>query len=522
MSKRNSILTLVLLALPLSGALGQDNSNPQSESAAPQEANQQTGNAPVPAFGTSAEGPTIDNPPISGVDQPGLEPHAAPVSYLQPGLHFSESADSNLENTLGTSAVHSVTRALGSLELQRLWSHYDLALDYVGGVGYYSANGLGFRDIQQLDIDQKITWKRGQVGIRDSFSYLPEGAFGGAYGANFSSLAGALGGLPPGSGISIEGTLGQVPRIMNMSLVDVTEYLSPKSSFTASGGYGFVHYTGDTGVQGINFLGSQEYSANAGYNRIVGKHDQVALVYGYQKYDFSVSGTSFASHIVQLMWGHRISGRMDFIVGAGPEITSIDSLQLPSIGQTVTVPPCQNFTGATGTVTECPANNVKVSVAGRASLRYKFPKTMLDLTYQRYTSSGSGFFAGAETDSVHLGASRSLSRVWTASVDLGYSHNKREVTLTGAQLQTCSNLLISCSGAQANTFDYGYVGVALHRQLGRAFHVYASYQFNELSFDPSFCGYSASGASLSPCNRMSQRHVGTIGLDWTPRPIRLD
>src|SRR2546427_9533149 len=35
----------------------------------------------------------------------------------------------------------------------------------------------------QLDVDQRINWKRGQLALRDSFSYLPEGTFGfGAYG----------------------------------------------------------------------------------------------------------------------------------------------------------------------------------------------------------------------------------------------------------------------------------------------------------------------------------------------------
>ena len=39
-----------------------------------------------------------------------------------------------------------------------------------------------------MDLDQKITWKRGQLSVRDSFSYLPEGNFGGAYGS--TGLAG--------------------------------------------------------------------------------------------------------------------------------------------------------------------------------------------------------------------------------------------------------------------------------------------------------------------------------------------
>jgi hypothetical protein len=56
----------------------------------------------------------------------------------------------------------------------------------------------------------------------------------------------------------------------------------------------------------------------------------------------------------------------------------------------------------------------------------------------------------------------------------------------------------------------------LHRAFGRNFHGYVSYQFNELAFDHSYCG------GLPACNRISNRNAATLGLDWTPRPIRID
>jgi hypothetical protein len=37
-----------------------------------------------------------------------------------------------------------------------------------------------------------------------------------------------------------------------------------------------------------------------------------------------------------------------------------------------------------------------------------------------------------------------------------------------------------------------------------------------LAFDHTYCG------GVAVCSRISNRHVGTIGLDWTPRPIRID
>jgi hypothetical protein len=500
MSKRHSILPLMLLTLALGTSPAQDSGSPQSPATTP-DAAQQPETPPAPAFGQdNPPAPVSENPPISGIDQPGLEPHAAPLSYLQPGAHLSESADSNIANTLGGSSLHTVTRALGSLTLQRLWSNYKLALDFIGGAGYYSQHNIGFEQIEQLDVDQRITWKRGQLGVRDSFSYLPEGNFGGAYGSmgGLGTMLGA--GASAGQNVFLGGnqfgSLEQVPRIMNLSLVDVVENLTPKSSVTLTGGYGFVHYTGNavdllTGNQAsTRFLGSTQVSAQAGYDRILGPHDQAALMYGYQGFNFSVSGLSFHSHVVQLMWGHRISGRMDLLIAAGPQITSLNLGTGPDL---------------------------RLSVAGRASLRYRFPKTVLSLSFDRYTTSGSGFFPGAQSDIGRLSVKRPLGRVWDGFADLGYARNSREQALTAEQLALCALSSTQCPGVIANKYSYGFAGLGVHRMIGRNFHAFASYQFNYLAFDNSFCAL-----GFPACNRISQRHVGTIGIDWTPRPMRLD
>jgi len=499
MSKRHSIFPLMLLTLALGTSRAQESSSPQSPTETPDTAQQPE--TPAPAFGQdNPPAPVSENPPISGIDQPGLEPHAAPLSYLQPGVHVSESADSNVSDTLGGSGAHAVTRALGSLTLQRLWSNYKLALDFVGGAGYYSARGIGFKQVEELGVDQRITWKRGQLGIRDSFSYLPEGNFGGAYGS-MGGLGEVLGGsASAGQNVFLGGnqfgSLGQVSRIMNLTLVDVVENLTPKSSVTLTGGYGFVHFPGkavdlSTGNQvSTHFLGSTEVSAQAGYDRILGPHDQAALMYGYQGFNFSVAGLSLHSHVVQLMWGHRISGRMDLLIAAGPQITSIN------VG-----------TGP----------DTRVSVAGRASLRYKVAKAALSLSFDRYITSGSGFFPGAQSNIGRLSVTRPLGRVWDGFADLGYAHNSRVQALTPEQQVLCSLSSNQCPGVIANRYSYGFAGLGVHRMIGRNFHAFASYQFNYLTFDNSLCG-----VGFPACNRISQRHVGTIGIDWTPRPMRLD
>src|ERR1700688_3521074 len=180
MNRGQIILTLALTLFVASAAWAQGDEPP-----AP---------SPAPAFGPDYPVPTVsENPPISAIDQPGLEPHAAPESFLLPGLHFSESADSNVGNTLGSSSVSPVTRGMGSLTLQKLWRNYAVAMDYIGGVLYYDQKGIGLEQLHQFDIDNRITWKRGRLAVRDSFSYLPEGTFGfqayGGGGAFDASLA---------------------------------------------------------------------------------------------------------------------------------------------------------------------------------------------------------------------------------------------------------------------------------------------------------------------------------------------
>jgi len=514
MNKRHSpwaLLALVLL-LGLPPAWGQDSSAQQPAGAAPDSSPQQ----PAPAYGPDTTAPSIsENPPISGLDMPNLQPHAAPLSYLQAGAHLGESVDSNIQGTLGGSDIGTISRAMGSLELQRLWSNYDLSLDYLGGVGYYNAQGIGLKQMQELGVGQKITWKRGELGIRDAFSYQPEGTFGSAYGSEGTTGAGLSGQGGAFFGGNALGALGQVPRIMNISLVDVVENLTPKSSVTITGGYGFVHFLGNEPGTGTSFIGNSQVSGQVGYDRLLGPHDQGALVYGYQRFQFS-TGASFQGHVIQLMWGHRISGRVDFLIGAGPQITEINNLLAPVSNPTSanTIPPCVLGGALPNLVLECPTSDLRLSTAGRASLRYRFPKVSLELSYYHYLTNGSGFFAGAESDVVRLTASRPVGRIWSVYSDIGYSRSSRVLPFACPSGSSTA----SCPGVSANIYQYVFAGLGVHRRFGRNFHAFASYQFNDLAFDSSYCQTTNPG----PCSRISQRQVGTIGLDWTPRPIRLD
>src|ERR1700733_1444095 len=514
MNKLQTLWTLGMMALALSGAWAQDSSTPPSTGEAPQSAQQ----PPVPAYGQdNSTTPISENPPLSGLDLPSLEPNAAPLSYLQLGATFSESAESNAGGVPGGSGVSSVTRGLGTVTLKRLWSNFDLALDYIGGAGYYDLPGQGFQSLQQLGVDQKITWKRGQLSLRDSFSYLPEGNFGGSYGSLGSQDVGSLGTNSFGGfwGGSSLGNLGLAPRVLNLSLVDVSESLSPRSAITAAAGYAFMHFYG-TDVTGTSFIGSSQISAQLGYNRSLTSHTQLALVYEYQGFNFSVLGTAFHSHVIQGLYGHRISGRMDLLAGAGPQITFIDT-QSAVCSESIVMPYyCQIFGG---TLIPTTVKSTKLGVAAQGRLRYKFPKTSLDLEFQRFETSGSGLFAGAQSNIVSVNVHRPLSRTVNGFVDIGYSTNAMLQPLSEQQLIACTTAQTSqtaCPANNATSYNYAFVGGGLQRAFGRNFHAYVSYQFNELSFNQSYC------QGTSACNRISNQSVATFGLDWTPRPIRID
>ncbi len=508
-----------MLACALAAAWAQDSTTPTET---PSQSGQQEQQAPVPAYGQQGTGTiSSENPPLSGLDLPSLEPNAAPLSYLQPGATFDESAITNAGNTLGGgSNFSSITQGLGSVTLRRLWRNYDLAMDYMGGVGYYTLQGQGLELLQQMDVDQRINWKRGNLSLRDSFSYLPEGNFGSAYGALGSVGISSLGVSPFSSFFGGEqiGTLGLAPRIMNLSLADMSETLSPKSAITAEGGYAFTHFYGSDATTGTSFIGSSQVSAQFGYDRILTPHTQMALIYGYQAFDFSVYGTAFHSHVIQGMYGHRISGRMDLSLGAGPQITLLGSQSAACSNSLIPLLYCSAFGATLETVTN---KQTQLGVAAQARLRYQLTKTLLDLDYQRFETGGAGIFAGAQTNLIALSASRPLSRVWSGFVNIGYSMNSRLQPLTLEQVTQCTQLLsgttsATCPSNDASSYNYGFAGGGVRRHFGTAFSAFMSYQFNELSFDQSYC------LNSSVCNRISNQQTITFGLDWTPRPIRLD
>jgi hypothetical protein len=371
-----------------------------------------------------------------------------------------------------------------------LWNRYQTSLSYVGGTSIYDNYVISPTQIHALNFDQGFQWRRGALHLRDSARYLPDGSFGfaGIGGGFGGGLGGSFGGGGFGGGFGkggggssgLDGTtfggVGNDGRLTNTTVVDIQESLTPRSAITLAGGYGLLHFTSDAS----GLIDSRQVFGQAGYNYSISRRSTIAAMYGYRNQQFPRQGSGrVETHLLHLMYGYQLSGRMSLQLRAGPQVTDFS-----------------NTTNVTG-------SGHKISASGAASLNYRFSRASMSLAYDHFTSSGSGFFSGATTDAARLNASRQMGRKWTLSADLGYSHSRR--------LQKASG------GADTASYDTGFAGARASRILGRTVDGFLFYRFNELAFSNSVCV-----AGSSSCGRITNRMIVGIGFDWHPHAIRLD
>lgn len=496
----------IFVVLALSSAWAQQDAPPAQSGSAPPSSDQtsdQTTGAPPAATGPTA-GPDIENPPLSGLDQPTSEPAYGGRSYLIPGLQLSESVNTTSSGLASSSSgISESARGLGSLDLQKIWKRYQLGLDYIAGGTFYQGHirqphlGRAYQT-HTLALTQRILWRTGQLAIRDSFSYLPEGSFGfgsfggaggigstlggggaGGVGAGTGLGGGVTGGIPGGNfGGGTIGSVGIQPRISNLSIVDVTEALSPRSTVVMAAAYDYTDFLKNA-QSSLFLINSQMSSAQIGYDYLLARHDRISVSYAYQSFHFPRAGSANVNaHLWNFLYGHRISGRLNLVVGGGPQLIVFHN-----------------------PLTSVPS---RITASGRASLSYQMSlRTSTQVSYMHYTSPGSGFFAGANTDVVNASLSQIAGRRWNFTVNTGYSRN--------SQLQHSS-----VGASAANTYQYLFGGGSIRRRLGRYFGAFVSYQYSDIRFNSSVC------TTPTTCGRTSGQQVGLVGIDWHPHPFRLD
>jgi len=441
---------------------------------------------PAPAFGQNAPVLDPENPPVTGLDEPGLNLHTATRSFISPAVQVSEAADTNGQDQFGNTQLQSATRVLGALDLQQFWPKSDLFLEYLGGGAFYT-NPFYVRQLQAAGLEAVTRWRTGQLTLRDAFSYLPDGSFSvGAFGAlpGLGLATGGMGngmagGVLPGTqsfGNGQFGAIGDIPRLANTAILDVVQALTPKSAITVAGAFSNAHFFDNPEL----LINSDEVTVEGGYSHLLARHDQIGVVYAFQLFQFpQETGGQIYNHIVNLRWSHTITGRMSLIAGAGPQYTDL----------------------------EVGGNYSHWSVSARVQLRYKLGHASMIASYEKFTSAGSGFFLGANTQAARFGYTRPLGRTWEFYGDLAYSYN--------SELQLPEPAI---GAIGATSYNEGSGGAVLRKHLGRTYDFFAAYRFGELAFN----NQTSFGGLAGPPGGIAQRQVGAVGVEWHPTPTRIE
>jgi hypothetical protein len=435
-----------------------------------------------------------DSIPHAQAQYPAAEPEPSPYdifpnhrSYVVAGVVLSESALIDPANSLvsSTSQAYSITRLYGTLNLSRIDRRYHTDLDYKGGALFYNNSGASSSatQVQQLTASEGISWRRTRLLIEDSLSDFPgaifgSSAFGGASSYTLGFGTGSQGGISDFFGFNDYGGFGAAPHFTNVSLVEATEQLTPRSGITVAGAYAITDYLGHG-----NSINSQQTSALVGYSRVLSPRSTAFISYGYQDWKYPGGGRSTA-HTVQASYQRTLTHRLGFGLGAGPEFISSTSTSEIVLGPfTLPVTITSHQTG----------------FSTFASLSYALRTSSLGLTYQHLVTGGSGLYAGASTDVAIFTVTRPLSRRWAANYSAGFS-----------RLNSLGN---SSAGTSGDSFDYGFAGVGVRRSFGRHLTFIASYQFAAET-----SGYSCTGSS---CPGLTQQHEALISFTWRTAPLRI-
>lgn len=424
----------------------------------------------------------------AGMERPSSE---VPLrTYFLYGFTANESVQYAPADTLsGPYATDTITRVYGNLDYLRTKGRSQTSIDYRGGGFFYinSNSSNSSNQVQELSVQQRFSWQKTKLVLIDSLSNFPGGDFGaGWFGGASAYNLGVPGGTPlPGNpntsdffGFNTFGGIGQGNYLTNVALGEVSHDITPRSTLTFAGAYALTDHIGNQ-----NFINSKQATGSVAYGYQLTHRTTIGAFYGYQDLRF-VGGNDVMTNTLQATLGHQISDSTGFTLGGGPEFTRFHGIMVFTIGSTA-VP--FSFT------------NHQSGASAYASFYHSIHTSTLAFSYDHLVTNGSGLFQGASSDIASFSWSRPLSRAWGVTVNAGF-----------VRLSTLGSPSTAILG---NSYSYGFAGAGVQHKLGGRLSVYATYQFNDESFDNSSC------ATTSNCNGLVGRHVATLGIAWRSRPI---
>jgi len=460
------------------------------------QAQQQTQDQPIPAYhsplasqadNTDPNAPpaqlTPDNRALTGIQDPTIGVASTNHSYWTPHVDLGVTLDTEPPVGGSGSGLTTWTSLTGGVDLRWMSGRSDMTLGYIGG-GVFSNDGSSSNGIvQDLNFVDKLSFRRWALTLIEQAAYTPESAFGsgGFPGVSLPGGEPGLGGLVPGQ--TIITSEGQ--RFFNTSLGQVDVYLTPRSSLTFVGGYSLLHSFNE------NLLDYGDLIAQAGYNYQITRKDTLGVSYVFAGFRYDNFDESINTNTLLFSYGRKVTGRLAFRIGAGPEFTFINTPIIPGTGVGTIGPPSGGST-----------TNVYWYLA--TSLQYQMQRTALSATYSHGVAGGSGVFAGSLADTLTGSAVRQLSRVSSGTWTVGYSRNTELATSGLPQIQFSNQ-----------PYDYWYTGLNYSRLWGRSLNLNLGYQLQYQNSNASFCTGTGCGSSFV-------RNLITFGVGWRKQPIPIE
>ena len=488
MTMRLTKYTLVLLLIAVARGWSQtDSGQQQPVNIAPSSTGASPTNADVPS--------NVDQPPTWQSDDSQGEPPSAPSSFFMADIFGTQGAETDTTLT-SSSSWSSYSRVLGGLHFLKAKHRFETAIDYRAGDFFPDSVDIApRRPIQELNATQLVLWKSGELSLADSMSNYAGGSFGSPWfgGASVYSLnagGGTGAGIPtiPGTsdlfGVTSFGGIGQGEHFTNLSAAEVSQFVSRRSILSAAAGYGITNFFDSK----QNLINSSQISGLLDYSYELSRRSEIGLAYSYRTFIFPKDNGSVVTNLTELTYLWQVSPRLSLQMGIGPEFERIRQLQttvIPILTQPIQI------------VTHTHATNV----AAFGSLSYRFRMANVGMSYTRGVTTGSGFYAGANSDVGLFAVSWRLFRAWNATSSAGYAR--------------LSQVGQSPAITPAQSYQFWFAGIAVGRELSKHWSVFASYQYDNESFANTICA--ASGV----CDHV-MRNAALIGFRWHTRPYRLD
>jgi hypothetical protein len=327
-----------------------------------------------------------DNRPVTGARNLGLGSDSG-QNTLQAGLSVAQSVTSNARLASGSSTDWSgVSTVSGNLELSRASKQTSTELSYRGGANFYTADSSMNSHDHQFGIAETFNLRRWTLVFADHFEYQPEGyssSFGSLFGPDGADLRSTY--LPDGSLLTPF-----TSRLMNTGVAELQYGFTRRTSVTASGSYSLMKFPDSS------LLDSTERTLSGGLNHSFGRNT-VGVGYTNTMFKYDSVPVTMMTHGVELTFARRVTGRLSFEAGAGPQVL------------------VTTIAGVDGN---------ELLATGHLAIRRQDGRTASSLSYSHGVTGGSGVTPGAKTDQVMAGVDHAFSRGVTVMASTGFARNE--------------------------------------------------------------------------------------------------